>query len=143
MKGYVIDASVAIKWFIPEIHSEVALHASRLQARLHVPAFIQLEVGSVLAKKIRREELTRDEGDVILKEFRHLPLQYHPDERLFHAGYALALVTHQSLYDCLYLALAETIDGAVITADRKFFLALSNGPYGPRIMWVEDILRLG
>lgn len=143
MKGYVIDASVAIKWFIPEIYSDVALHASRIQAPLHVPAFIQLEVGSVLAKKIRRNELTRNEGDVILKEFRQLPLQYHSDERLFHAGYALALATHQSLYDCLYLALAETIDGAVITADRKFFLTLSNGPYGPRIIWIEDIIRLG
>jgi predicted nucleic acid-binding protein len=142
VKSYVIDASVAIKWFIPEIHSDVALHVSRLQARLHVPAFIQLELGSVLSKKIRRNELTRDEGDVILKEFRQLPLQYHPDERLFHAGYALALVTHQSLYDCLYLALAETIDGAVITADRKFYQALSNGPYGPRIIWIEDIVRL-
>ena len=142
MTGYVLDASVAIKWFIPEIHSDMARYVSRLQARLHVPSFIRLEMGSVLAKKIRREELARDEGDVILKEFSQLPLQYHPDERLFHAGYALALVTHQSLYDCLYLALAETIDGALITADRKFFQTLSNGPYGPRIIWIEDIVRL-
>jgi predicted nucleic acid-binding protein len=142
LKGYVIDASVAIKWFIPEIYSDVALHASRLRAPLHVPALIQLEVGSVLSKKIRRNELTKDEGDVILKEFRQLPLQYHPDERLFPAGYALALATHQSLYDCLYLALAETIDGVVITADRKFFQALSNGPYSPRIIWIENILSL-
>ncbi|MGD9852664.1 MAG: type II toxin-antitoxin system VapC family toxin [Nitrospirales bacterium] len=142
MTGYVIDASVAIKWFIPEIHSDVALHISALQARFHVPSFIRLEIGSVLAKKIRREELTMKEGDVILKEFSQLPLKYHPDERLFHAGYALALATQQSLYDCLYLALAETIDGAVITADRKFWQALSNGPYGSRIVWVEDTLRL-
>jgi predicted nucleic acid-binding protein len=142
VKGYVIDASVAIKWFIPEIHSDVAVDISHLQARLHVPDLIRLEVGSVLSKKIRREELTRNEGDVILKEFRHLPLQYHPDKRLFHAGYALALVTQRSLYDCLYLALAETIDGAVITADRKFYMALSDGPYGSKVLWVEDIIRL-
>lgn len=126
-----------------EIHSEVGLHVSRLQARLHGRLFIQLEVGSVLAKKIRREERTRDEGDVILKAFRQLPLQYHPDERLFRVGYALALVTHQILYDCLYLALSETIDGAVLTAKRKFFLTISNGLPGPRIMWIEDIIRLG
>lgn len=49
------------------------------------------------------------------------------------------LVTLQSLYDCLYLALAETIDGGVIMADRKFYLALPNGPYSPRIVWVEDM----
>lgn len=137
-----IDASVAIKWFIPEIHSDAARHISRRQAPLHVPDFIRLEVGGVLAKKIRRDELTRDEGDIILKEFRQLPLKYHSDKRLFHAGYALALGTQQSLYDCLYLALAETIDGAVITADRRFFLALSKGPYAPRIIWIEDMVRL-
>lgn len=55
MNGYVVDAGVAIKWFIPEIHSEAALQINRLQSRLHVPAFIRLEVGSILAKKIRRE----------------------------------------------------------------------------------------
>jgi predicted nucleic acid-binding protein len=80
VKGCVIDASVAIKRLDSEIYSDVALDVSRLQAPLHVPALIQLEVGSVLAKKIRREELTSNEGDVILKEFRQLPLQYHPDE---------------------------------------------------------------
>jgi predicted nucleic acid-binding protein len=143
VNGYVVDASVAIKWFIPVIHSEVALYINRLQTRLHVPAFIQLEVGSILDKKIRREELTRAKGEVILKEFRLLPLQYHPDEQFFHAAHELAVVTQRSLCDCLYLALAETVDGGVITADRKFFLAFFNGSYGPKIIWIEDIIRLG
>lgn len=142
MKGYVIDASLAIKWFIPEIHSEVALQINRLQAQLHVPAFIQLEIGSVLTKKIRRDELTEAEGDVILKEFTRLPLRYHSDGQIFHAAYKLALVTRRSLYDCLYLALAEAINGPVITADRKFYMALSNGPYSSKVMWIEDIIRL-
>ncbi|HBP90324.1 MAG TPA: hypothetical protein DD706_21845 [Nitrospiraceae bacterium] len=93
MKGCVIDASLAIKRLDPETYSDVAMHVSRLEAPLHVPAYIQLEVGSVLAKKIRRNELTKEEGDVILKKFAQPPLQYHPDERLFPAGYALALVT--------------------------------------------------
>ena len=80
---------------------------------------------------------------MVLKEFRLPPLQYHPDKQLFHAAYELALVTQRSLYDCLYLALAETISGAVITVDRKFYMALSDGPYGPQVIWIEDIIRLG
>ena len=141
MSGYVVDASVAIKWFIPEIHSEASLQAKRLRARLHVPAFMMLELGNVLAKKIRREELTRHDGDAILKELKHLPLQRHADERLFPAAYRLALDTHRSLYDCLYLALAEAIDGIMITADRRFYAALADGAYGRRILWVEDLPR--
>lgn len=142
MSRYVVDASVAIKWFVPEIYSDAALHVHRLRARLHVPAFIKLELGGVLAKKIRRGELTRTEGETILKELTHLPLQRHPDDRLFPAAFQLALDTRRSLYDCLYLALAEAVNGAVITADQKFYMALTNGPYGRKVMWVEDLLRL-
>ena len=142
MSGYVVDASVVIKWFIPEIHSEVALQARRSRDRLHVPDFITLELGSVIAKKIRRGELTQEDGRTILKELRHLPLQRHADARLFPAAYELALDTQQSLYDCLYLALAEAVDGRMITADRKFYKALTGGAYDQRLVWVEDLARL-
>ncbi|HJT21636.1 MAG TPA: type II toxin-antitoxin system VapC family toxin [Nitrospira sp.] len=139
MSGYVVDVSVLIKWFIPEIHSETALRVRRAAHRLHIPAFLMLELSNVLAKKIRRDELTRAEGEVILKEVRHLPLRRHADKRLVSAAYRLALDTQRSVYDCLYLALAEAVDGAVLTADRKFYTALAMGPYGRKVMWVEDL----
>lgn len=90
MSGYVVDASVAIKWFIPEIHSEAAVLARRSCRRLHVPVFMTLELGNVIAKKIRRGELTREDGKTILKELRHLPFQRHADERLYPAAHELA-----------------------------------------------------
>jgi len=139
---YVVDASVAIKWFIPEIHSEAALQAQRSRHRLHVPALMTLELGNVLAKKIRRGELTRTEGDVILKELKQLPLQRHADERLFPTAYQLALDTQRSVYDCLYLALAEAVDGMMITADHKFYSSIRGGSYGKRVLWVEDLSSL-
>lgn len=142
MSGYVVDASVAIKWFIPEIHSEAAVQARGLRQRLHVPAFLTLEIGNVVAKKIRRGELTREDGKTVLKELQHLPLQRHADERLFPAAYELALDTQRCLYDCLYLALAEAIDGRMVTADRKFFNALARGPNGRRLLWVENLPRV-
>ena len=139
MRRYVVDASVAIKWFVPEIHSDAALRAQHAGTHLHIPAFMVLELGNVLAKKIRRSELTPRDGETILKEIKKLPLQRHADERLFTVAYLLALDTHRSLYDCLYLALAETVDGIMVTADHKFFASITNGPYGRRVMWVEDL----
>ena len=141
MSGYVVDASVAIKWFIPEIHSEAALQAKLLRQRIHVPAFMTMELGNVLAKKVRRGELFREDGRTILKELRHLSLQRHADERLFPAAYELALDTQQSVYDCLYLALAEAVDGRLITAYRKFYKALAGGAFDHRLVWVEDLAR--
>jgi predicted nucleic acid-binding protein len=139
VRRYVVDASVAIKWFVPEIHSDAALRTRYGGSHLHVPAFMILELGNVLAKKIRQDELAPKDGDTILKELKRLPLQRHADERLFAAAYRLALDTRSSLYDCLYLALAEVVDGIMVTADRKFVAALTEGPYRRRVMWVEDI----
>ena len=139
MSRYVVDASVGIKWFLPEIHSEVASRLQFLNASLHVPAFFHLELGSVLSKRIRRNELTPEEGETILKELKQIPLQKHSDERLFKPAFALALQTKQSLYDCLYLALAETINSRVVTADQKFFSSLGSGEYENRVIWVEDL----
>jgi predicted nucleic acid-binding protein len=136
---YVVDASVAIKWFVPERLSDAAGRLQHPSHRLSVPAFFWLEIGNVLAKKIRRGELTGEEGDYVLKELHHLPLQRHADDRLFRPAYALALQTQRSLYDCLYLALAEVIDGRMVTADRKFYSRLAEGGQGHRVLWVEDL----
>jgi len=136
---YVVDASVAIKWFIPETHAEAAARLQDTTYQLHVPAFFVLELGNVLCKKIRRQEITQEEGEAILEELEHVPLRQHPDRRLFRSAYALAHHTHRSLYDCLYLALAETIDGQVVTADRKFYTAIANGQYKQHALWVEDL----
>ena len=51
----------------------------------------------------------------------------------------LALETRCSLYDCLYLALAETIDGKMVTADGKFHKALANSRHSKQMLWVEDL----
>ena len=139
MTRYVVDASVGIKWFLPEIHSEAAGRLPSLKASLHIPAFFQLELGNVLSKKIRRNELTPEEGEAILNELQRVPLQKHSNERLITPAFALAVQTGRSFYDCLYLALAEAIDGRVVTADREFCASLAAGRYGKRMLWVEDL----
>ena len=59
--------------------------------------------------------------------------------RHYLTAYQLALDTQRSVYDCLYLALAEAIDGVMITADHKFYSSLTGGSYGRRVLWVEDL----
>lgn len=139
MTRYVVDASVGIKWFLPEIHSEAAGRLTLLNASLHVPAFFHLELGNVLSKRIRRDELASEEGFAILKELQRIPLQEHSNERLMPPAFALAIQTGRSLYDCLYLALAEAIDGQVVTADRKLCSSLAASRYKKRMLWVEDL----
>ena len=51
----------------------------------------------------------------------------------------MAIETKRSIYDCLYLALAEALGGRMVTADAKFFQSLQNSPLRDRMLWVEDL----
>ncbi len=136
---YVVDTSVAVKWYMPEIYKEVATRLFNPAYHLHVPEFFWLEFGNFLGKTYRRGELGLQESKFILGELRNLSLTPHRDDLLFPMAFDLANETYCSLYDCLYLSLAVAIDGQMVTADLKFYEALKTGPYGNRLLWVEDI----
>jgi len=63
---YVVDASVAVKWFVPEGHSDSALRLRDQTHTLHVPAFFTLEFANALCKKLRREELQKRKPATLL-----------------------------------------------------------------------------
>ncbi len=139
MSLYVVDASVVVKWFVPEVHTDAALRLRHTSRALHAPDFLTIAFGNVLCKKVRQDEITRDEADAAMDTFRALPVQLHPWQSHFDRAYALAQETRRSLYDCLYLALAVLMEGEMVTADRKFLGALHEGPYAKHLRWVEDL----
>lgn len=137
--AYIIDASVILKWFIPEEHSERALRLKDSDARLHAPAFLTLEVGNVLSKKRRRGELTTRDAEDIWRAFRRAPIRRYADEMLVLAAFDLAHHTKQSLYDSLYLALAMQLNLTFLTADRKFYNGLQHSEYRSRLLWIDGL----
>lgn len=139
MSTYVVDTSVAVKWFLPEVYSAAALRLYAPIHRLHLPAFSIVEFGNVLCKKVRRNEVTVAESESIFALFQRLPLTVHPDEESLPLAFDLAHLTQRSLYDCLYLALAVGLTGEMVTADRKFFNTLKDSEFGPHLRWVESI----
>lgn len=141
MTSYVLDASVVVKWFVPEAHTELALKLRERDGQFHAPAFLTLEIGNVLAKKRRRNELTQGEAEGIWRTFRQAPIRRHADETLVLAALDLAQQTHTTLYDNLYLALAVKLDVHCVTADRKFYRALGSTPFRKHISWIEDLER--
>ncbi len=138
---YVLDASIVIKWFIPEIHWEQASLLQRcLGSQLHIPDFAQLECSSILSKKVRRKELNLDQANQIQALLLHMPVQMHPWQDLLLEAGQVAHETYRSVYDCLYLVLAKQLNGKMITADKKFYLALKNSKqWGDYLLWIEDI----
>jgi predicted nucleic acid-binding protein len=137
----VVDASVAAKWFIAEDNANNALELLGKNYELHAPDLLFLEVDNVLCKLIRRGLLSEDEGFDIHDKILAFPIRSYPYQNFREEAFHMSIETRRSVYDCLYLALAEALDGRMVTADTKFYQALGNGPQRNRMLWVGDLLR--
>ena len=139
MTRFIVDASVAVKWFVPEIHHEAARRLRDSSFELHVPNHFLLEFGNVAVKKTRRGEILDAAARVTVGEIRNLPIRMHSHRPFFPEAFDLALETSTSLYDSLYLKLAMHLDGEMVTADRKYVDAISGTEYEDALLWIEDI----
>ncbi|MGH9783457.1 MAG: type II toxin-antitoxin system VapC family toxin [Terriglobia bacterium] len=139
MSRYVVDASVAAKWFLEEPHTQEALRLLADPHELRAPDLLWLELYSVVCKRIRRKQLPRQKGFRILWGLRRLPIRISPSADLLDLATILSLDTTTSLYDCIYLALAVMQDASVVTADHRFYQSLATGPLRNRLLWIGDI----
>ena len=139
MSLYVVDASVAAKWFIPETHAEEARRLLAGPNELRAPDMLWLEMHSIVCRHIRRNQFPRDQGLQILSALHAFPIQIFPSADLLDYATAVALDTAASVYDCIYLALAIRLDARVVTADLRFYHTLRLGPLADRVEWVGDL----
>jgi predicted nucleic acid-binding protein len=137
----VIDASIAAKWFIAEENAFDALELLKSDYELHAPDLIFTEVDNVLCKLIRRGLLSLEDGFDIHNRISTYPVQSYPSMFFREEAFELALETKSSIYDCLYLALAEALEAPMVTADHKFFQALQNSSLCTRLLMVEDLKK--
>lgn len=136
MKPLVIDASVALKWFIPEEDSVAARTLLVGNHELLAPDLIYVEFSGVLRKLVRTQEMTAEEAILILDTFCRLPIRTHPHLPLCRDALQVALAYGQSPYDCHYLALARREKCVMVTADRRFYHALQHTVYKDHVMLV-------
>jgi predicted nucleic acid-binding protein len=129
----VLDASIALKWFLADERNGFAerlLDRVMIEGAL-VPALFRWEMASVLLQAERASRIDADDVDAAFDLFRDLPIVIdRPGERVS-AGSELALARHFDLtpYDAAYLALAAsarmplaTLDGDLVRAARDMQL---------------------
>lgn len=127
-QAVVVDASVALKWLVHEPESDLALELLEGQERgdllLVTPQQAAAEVASVLIKCTRRDMITPALALELYASFLDRIDAFEATTAVDILAMRLALSTDQSLYDCLYLALALQMGCDLITADRRFFNAV-------------------
>ncbi|MEW6354816.1 MAG: type II toxin-antitoxin system VapC family toxin [Planctomycetota bacterium] len=139
MKEYVVDASVAAKWFFDEPHAVVARRLLSDSFSLHAPDFFLLEMDNLFCKRIRRGEITVKDGNDARAILRAGPIQFYPITPVRDMAYRIAIQSRRSIYDCIYVALAVLLNATMVTADRRLYEAISAGPLGGYAAWVADI----
>lgn len=137
--GYVIDASVAIKWYLPEEHSVHAVRLPLLDIQLHCPDLMFAETGNILWKYVLRSECSHGKAVAILRELKALSLKVWNTPQIAEEALEIACRTKRTFYDSLYVALAVKNNCQMITADLKLYDALKKTPLKKHILWIEDI----
>ena len=119
----VLDPSVALKWCLPEMDVDKALQLRQeYQQGIHdllAPDVFPIEVGHALSKAHRQRKITEDEANLHFDDILSTAPQLHSSLGLLSRAYELSLQARASLYDCLYLALAEEEGCQLVTADQR------------------------
>lgn len=112
----VLDASVLLELVLhTATGAQVAMRLRNPAAALHVPHLADIEVTQALRRYVRQGELTARDAMAALDDMRALDLRRHPHEPLL--GRVWDLRDNLTAYDAVYVALAEVLDGILLTCD--------------------------
>ena len=128
MSIFVVDASVVVKWFVPEIHSDAARRLLTLPHEYAAPDLLFAEAANTIWKKICRKELTAEDGQRLVTDIGRIAVETASCRALAGDAHALANATGRTVYDAMYVALAVRLDTRLITADDRLEAALRDVP---------------
>jgi len=117
--SFVVDASVAVKWFADEEDSDRADAMFEGVQGLLAPSLIHPEVANALWKKVRSGALTHAQAASAIASLARYFDAIVPAEDLAPRAFTLALDLAHPVYDCFYIALAERQAVPLVTADRR------------------------
>jgi predicted nucleic acid-binding protein len=125
---FVVDASVVIKWFIPEVDSAAARRLLDQDHAYFAPDLLFAELANTIWKKVRAGHLQPEQSERLMTDFTAIAVETISCRALAHDAQSLAVAIGRSAYDALYLALAIRLDTQLITADEPLANALNAFP---------------
>ena len=137
----VVDASVAIKWVLLDEFSDRAdrLYAESVRVRspLLAPSLLPNEVANAILQQLRRGRLPESEADAAMSRFLAMEVMLVSPHDLPRLAFAFAKAHGlKSVYDSLYVVLAQQLDLEFWTDDRRLLTHI--GPAAPWVRWIGD-----
>lgn len=138
---FVVDASVVLKWQLEDedhVPESLAVLEDYRHGRISllVPDNIRYEVAGAIRTAVSRGRISTENGRLAIEAFLGLELRTIRSSSLIVLAYATATAYHRSLYDGLYVALAQLARSPLVYADRRLRNALHDRfPLG---VWIGD-----
>jgi predicted nucleic acid-binding protein len=130
--AFVLDASVAAKWFLSAKDERLtgealALYSKFMQGevRFIVPDLFWAELASAFWKAIRFGRFDKSSAEEALSKLGSCDLPSISAVHLLDMAFQIATAFDRSLYDSLYVALAVQAKTQLITADERLANALA------------------
>jgi len=139
---WVVDASIAIKWVIPEVLSDAANRFRDGEDEFLAPDLLLVEVANALWKKTKTEEISAREAAAALDLVGQSGIDLHPTGPLLLRAMEVARRLDHPVYDCVYLALAEREQTALVTADQRLLRRLSSRRFGVSVVDLRTIFSM-
>jgi len=130
----VVDANVAVKWFIQQPGSDRARVVQAHKEPLVAPALLIAETANGLWRHVRRGDVTASQARIAVVGLPKWFDELVEDQVLAARAMDLAVELDYSPYDCIYLALSLARSAPLVTADRRFINRLATTPYGASIV---------
>jgi len=132
MKKYVIDASIAVKWYSTHGEDDLARADKLLQAYvdgacdLIAPTLIVYEVANALRfnPNLRVPDIKR-----ALQDFFDLQITLEEPSHFMNSAIELASAYSLTVYDAVYAALSQVTGIPLITADYQFYTRAKDLPF--------------
>lgn len=125
----VVDASVAIKWVLPEDEQDAAEAILLDEIDRIAPEFLLVEIANVLRTKVMRGQIEQGQARSGFAFVEASVRRFIPDRVLTSRAFEIAIECNHSVYDCMYLACAEQDGGRVVTADMRFINRLRDSAH--------------
>ena len=136
MTEVVVDASVTAMWVVEEDHSANAALLLDYE-KLHAPSHWRAEAANVLWAKVFRGDLTAEDAEERMSVLNRAPVVDSATAGLMPRAFAISVAHAVTVYDSLYVALAEELDVPFVTADQELIRRLAgDARLGPRMVWI-------
>jgi hypothetical protein len=139
MKFVVLDASVAAKWCVKEDDSDRAQELIEADFIFIVPDIFFPEVANAIRKHHEDGQLDAASVRLAVEDLLVIGIEPVSSAVLLPRATEIALALAHSVYDCLYVALAERWSIPLVTADARLCQKLSGSQWDRRAVLLAAI----